>query len=195
MYLDPSDNLLVSSLPLVQPFHQVSWESGFANKPPRLCWPPSFHQLAQIVLYRPEGRPRGNFWPCSPPPSGNEGNIFQIDEETGNITMAKAADVIGPVTLTILVGTGLTGCQWWGKWTWLCSDSFLASGVAGDQQGPVCCDAGRLRRDEEEQERSSFWEGALRGIRLQQLGPRERDPPGPDHQPALQGPGPGRGLC
>lgn len=35
--------------------------------------------------------------------SGNEGNIFQIDEETGNVTMTKAADIIGPITLTILV--------------------------------------------------------------------------------------------
>ncbi|XP_033481716.1 cadherin-related family member 5 [Epinephelus lanceolatus] len=33
---------------------------------------------------------------------GNEGNIFQIDEETGNISMAKAADIIGPITLTVL---------------------------------------------------------------------------------------------
>ncbi|XP_041796296.1 cadherin-related family member 5 [Chelmon rostratus] len=33
---------------------------------------------------------------------GNEGNIFQIDEETGNITMTKAADIIGPITLTVL---------------------------------------------------------------------------------------------
>uniref|UniRef100_A0AAQ5Z9D6 Cadherin domain-containing protein n=1 Tax=Amphiprion ocellaris TaxID=80972 RepID=A0AAQ5Z9D6_AMPOC len=34
---------------------------------------------------------------------GNEGNIFQIDEETGNITMTKAADIVGPITLTVLV--------------------------------------------------------------------------------------------
>ncbi|XP_034049880.1 cadherin-related family member 5 isoform X2 [Thalassophryne amazonica] len=33
---------------------------------------------------------------------GNEGNILHIDEETGNITMTKAADVIGPITLTVL---------------------------------------------------------------------------------------------
>ncbi|XP_067105227.1 cadherin-related family member 5 [Osmerus mordax] len=33
---------------------------------------------------------------------GNEGNIFQIDEETGNITMAKAADIVGLITLTVL---------------------------------------------------------------------------------------------
>lgn len=38
-----------------------------------------------------------------PPPSGNEGNIFQIDEDTGNITMTKAADIAGPITLTVLV--------------------------------------------------------------------------------------------
>ncbi|KAM7424677.1 hypothetical protein PAMA_000841 [Pampus argenteus] len=33
---------------------------------------------------------------------GNEGNIFQIDEDTGNITMTKAADIIGPISLTVL---------------------------------------------------------------------------------------------
>ncbi|CAJ1050077.1 cadherin-related family member 5-like [Xyrichtys novacula] len=33
---------------------------------------------------------------------GNEGNIFQIDEETGNISMTKAADIVGPITLTVL---------------------------------------------------------------------------------------------
>ncbi|XP_068433878.1 cadherin-related family member 5 [Clinocottus analis] len=33
---------------------------------------------------------------------GNEGSIFQIDEETGNISMAKAADIVGPITLTVL---------------------------------------------------------------------------------------------
>uniref|UniRef100_A0A8C7ICK7 Cadherin domain-containing protein n=1 Tax=Oncorhynchus kisutch TaxID=8019 RepID=A0A8C7ICK7_ONCKI len=33
---------------------------------------------------------------------GNEGSIFQIDEETGNISMAKAADIAGPITLTVL---------------------------------------------------------------------------------------------
>ncbi|CAK6980847.1 cadherin-related family member 5 [Scomber scombrus] len=33
---------------------------------------------------------------------GNEGNIFQIDEETGNISMAKAADIVGPISLTVL---------------------------------------------------------------------------------------------
>ncbi|XP_068170070.1 cadherin-related family member 5 [Antennarius striatus] len=33
---------------------------------------------------------------------GNEGNIFQIDEDTGNVTMTKAADIIGPITLTVL---------------------------------------------------------------------------------------------
>lgn len=42
------------------------------------------------------------FWSLSPP-SGNEGNIFQIDEDTGNITMTKAADIAGPITLTVLV--------------------------------------------------------------------------------------------
>uniref|UniRef100_A0A1A8EAN5 Cadherin-related family member 5 n=1 Tax=Nothobranchius kadleci TaxID=1051664 RepID=A0A1A8EAN5_NOTKA len=33
---------------------------------------------------------------------GNEGNIFQIDEETGNITMTKAVDIVGPIILTVL---------------------------------------------------------------------------------------------
>ncbi|TNM90617.1 cadherin-related family member 5 [Takifugu flavidus] len=33
---------------------------------------------------------------------GNEGNIFQIDEDTGNLTMTKAADIAGPITLTVL---------------------------------------------------------------------------------------------
>ncbi|XP_061565061.1 cadherin-related family member 5 [Cololabis saira] len=33
---------------------------------------------------------------------GNEGSIFQIDEETGNITMTKPADIVGPITLTVM---------------------------------------------------------------------------------------------
>ncbi|KAG7276847.1 hypothetical protein CRUP_007984, partial [Coryphaenoides rupestris] len=33
---------------------------------------------------------------------GNEGNIFQINEDTGNISMVKAADIVGPITLTVL---------------------------------------------------------------------------------------------
>ncbi|KAL2088452.1 hypothetical protein ACEWY4_015351 [Coilia grayii] len=33
---------------------------------------------------------------------GNEDTIFQIDENTGNITMLKAADIAGPITLTVL---------------------------------------------------------------------------------------------
>ncbi|XP_057710027.1 cadherin-related family member 5 isoform X2 [Corythoichthys intestinalis] len=33
---------------------------------------------------------------------GNEGNIFQIDEDTGNISMTKAVDIVGPITLTVL---------------------------------------------------------------------------------------------
>ncbi|XP_017332859.1 cadherin-related family member 5 isoform X2 [Ictalurus punctatus] len=33
---------------------------------------------------------------------GNEDNIFQIDENTGNITMLKPADIAGPVSLTVL---------------------------------------------------------------------------------------------
>lgn len=36
-------------------------------------------------------------------PPGNEGNIFHIDEDTGNITMTKAADIVGPIILTVLV--------------------------------------------------------------------------------------------
>ncbi|CAL1604791.1 unnamed protein product [Knipowitschia caucasica] len=33
---------------------------------------------------------------------GNEGNLFQMDEETGNITMTKVADVLGPISLTVI---------------------------------------------------------------------------------------------
>ncbi|XP_058256212.1 cadherin-related family member 5 isoform X2 [Hemibagrus wyckioides] len=33
---------------------------------------------------------------------GNEDNIFQIDENTGNITMLKPADIAGPISLTVL---------------------------------------------------------------------------------------------
>ncbi|XP_019722768.1 cadherin-related family member 5 [Hippocampus comes] len=33
---------------------------------------------------------------------GNEGNLFQIDEDTGNISMTKAADIVGPITLIVL---------------------------------------------------------------------------------------------
>ncbi|XP_026786191.1 cadherin-related family member 5 isoform X2 [Pangasianodon hypophthalmus] len=33
---------------------------------------------------------------------GNEDNIFQIDEITGNITMLKPADIAGPISLTVL---------------------------------------------------------------------------------------------
>lgn len=33
---------------------------------------------------------------------GNEGNLFQIDEDSGNITMTKAADILGPITLTVI---------------------------------------------------------------------------------------------
>lgn len=42
--------------------------------------------------------------------SGNEGNIFQIDEDTGNITMTKAADIVGPIILTVLVTEGEMVC-------------------------------------------------------------------------------------
>ncbi|KAM9460851.1 cadherin-related family member 5 isoform 2-T3 [Clarias gariepinus] len=33
---------------------------------------------------------------------GNEDNIFQIDENTGNITMLKPADITGPISLTVV---------------------------------------------------------------------------------------------
>ncbi|XP_056269668.1 cadherin-related family member 5 [Pseudoliparis swirei] len=33
---------------------------------------------------------------------GNEGNIFQIDEKTGNISMAKAANIAGPIALIVM---------------------------------------------------------------------------------------------
>ncbi|XP_037103457.1 cadherin-related family member 5 isoform X1 [Syngnathus acus] len=33
---------------------------------------------------------------------GNDGNLFQIDEDTGNISMTKAADIVGPITLTVM---------------------------------------------------------------------------------------------
>lgn len=33
---------------------------------------------------------------------GNEGGLFQMDEDTGNITMTKAADILGPITLTVI---------------------------------------------------------------------------------------------
>lgn len=49
-------------------------------------------------------------------PSGNEGNIFQIDEETGNITMTKAADIVGPITLTVLVNDLLSLVVLSGVW-------------------------------------------------------------------------------
>lgn len=46
--------------------------------------------------------------------AGNEGNIFQIDEDTGNISMTKAADIVGPIVLTVLVSdkeySGLQVC-------------------------------------------------------------------------------------
>lgn len=72
--------------------------------------------------------------------------------------------------------------------------THFSSGVTGDQQGSVRGDSGDHRGDEEEQEPSSLWEGAIRRFHLQQLGPREHDPPGPEHQPALQSPSSRRGL-
>ncbi|CAN9507308.1 unnamed protein product [Ophioblennius macclurei] len=42
---------------------------------------------------------------------GNEGNIFQIDEETGNISMTKAADIVGPISLTVLASQVLNRDQ------------------------------------------------------------------------------------
>lgn len=74
--------------------------------------------------------------------AGNEGNIFQIDEDTGNISMTKAADIVGPIVLTVLVSHMqnliLRVCH-------MCFAKGLNScppGVAGDQQGPVCCHIG-----------------------------------------------------
>lgn len=40
-------------------------------------------------------------------PTGNEDSIFQIDEINGNLTMLKAADIAGPITLTVLVNSYL----------------------------------------------------------------------------------------
>lgn len=147
--------------------------------------------------------------------SGNEGNIFQIDEETGNISMAKAADIVGPITLTVLVKqqqqsylvimNGKMTLFWHLtiKGSYQLHNSGVThlssrpgtSGVTGDQQGPVRSDTGDHRGDEEEQEPSSLREGAIWRIYLQQLGPWEHDPPRPKHQPAFQGPSAGRGLC
>lgn len=70
--------------------------------------------------------------------TGNEGNIFQIDEDTGNISMTKAADIVGPIILTVLVSY---------KENWILAVyqmcfaqglNLCPPGVAGDQQGPVC---------------------------------------------------------
>lgn len=108
--------------------------------------------------------------------------------------MAKAADIVGPITLTVLVRKNSLCASCWFmrvrslKW-------FRPSGVTGDQQGSVRGDAGDDRGDEEEQEPSSLREGAIRGIHLQQLCPREHDPSRPEQQPALQGPSSGRRLC
>lgn len=128
--------------------------------------------------------------------SGNEGNIFQIDEETGNITMTKAADIVGPIILTVLVKkeSNSSFVLWW--FVYFLWRYFLlgSPGVAGDQPRSVRRDAGDLWGDEEEPEPSSLWEGALRRLHLQQLCPWEHDPPRPEHLPALQGPSPRRGL-
>lgn len=85
-----------------------------------------------------------------PPPSGNEGNIFQIDEDTGNITMSKAADIAGPITLTVLVKarpgprSGSSGGES------VESDLFWPSGLTGEQQGSIRGHSGDHRGDEEE---------------------------------------------
>lgn len=110
--------------------------------------------------------------------------------------MAKAADIVGPITLTVLVrNNSLSAWRRFMKVPSLKWFRFRPSGVTGDQPGSVCGDAGDHRGDEEEQEPSSLREGAIRRIHLQQLGPREHDPARPEQQPALQGPSPRRRLC
>lgn len=104
--------------------------------------------------------------------------------------MSKAADIAGPITLTVLV-KALVGR---GPPEPPDSDVFWPSGVTGEQQGPVRRHSGNHRGDEEEPEPPSLREGALRGLHLQQLRPREHGPQGPGQLPALQGPSPRRGL-
>jgi len=107
--------------------------------------------------------------------------------------MAKAANIAGPIALIVMVRTRT--CHVDAEQDVRRGNGGPAPpGVAGHQQGSVCGDAGDGGGDEEEQEPSSLREGALRRLHLQQLGPREHDPPGPQHQPALQGPGARRGL-
>ncbi|XP_060797894.1 cadherin-related family member 5 [Neoarius graeffei] len=42
---------------------------------------------------------------------GNDDNIFQIDEKTGNLTMLKPADITGPITLIVLASQVLNRDQ------------------------------------------------------------------------------------
>lgn len=37
--------------------------------------------------------------------AGNDAALFEINSNTGNITMLKPADVLGTITLTVLVNT------------------------------------------------------------------------------------------
>lgn len=127
--------------------------------------------------------------------AGNEGNIFQIDEDTGNITMTKAADIVGPIILTVLVSNIqyliLQVCQM----SFAKRFNLLPLGITGDQQGPVRCHIGDDWGDEEEQKPAALWQGALRRFHLQQLYSWEHGPAGPHHKPTLQGSSPRRGLC
>jgi len=84
---------------------------------------------------------------CLPSSLGNEGNIFQIDEETGNITMAKAADIVGPIILTVLVRISNNFVVIFkGKLIVLILHDryifFWLTGITGDQQRSVCSDTG-----------------------------------------------------
>lgn len=74
--------------------------------------------------------------------AGNEGNIFQIDEETGNISMTKAADIVGPIVLTVLVSyTNFIILQVF-QMCFAKGLNFGPPGIAGGQQGPVRCHIG-----------------------------------------------------
>lgn len=70
--------------------------------------------------------------------------------------MTKAADIVGPITLTVLVNdllflVVLSGFGWESIGL-----THFSSGVTGDQQGSVRGDSGDHRGDEEEQEPSSL---------------------------------------
>ncbi|XP_013882136.1 cadherin-related family member 5 isoform X2 [Austrofundulus limnaeus] len=43
--------------------------------------------------------------------SGNEANLFQINPNTGNITMQKPADILGPISLTVLAAQRINSHQ------------------------------------------------------------------------------------